>query len=133
MKKFSVRTARRTQFLDVTGQVERIVSESGVESGVCYVYVPHTTAGVTINEHADPDVASDVEAALDRLIPHEGPYRHAEGNSDSHIKTILVGTCQTIFVDGGKMALGRWQGIFLCEFDGPRERKLYVKVVPDPA
>jgi len=131
IKQFSVRTSRRTQFVDVTLQVERIVAEAGVENGLCCVYVPHTTAGVAINEHADPDVASDVEAALDRLIPHKGPYRHAEGNSDSHIKALLVGTSQTVFVENGKLALGRWQGIFLCEFDGPRERKLYVKVVAD--
>jgi secondary thiamine-phosphate synthase enzyme len=93
--------------------------------------VPHTTAGILINEHADPDVASDAEGTFDRLVPMSGPYRHAEGNSDSHVKTILAGVTQFVFVEEGKLALGRWQGIFLAEFDGPRERKLYVKVLPD--
>jgi secondary thiamine-phosphate synthase enzyme len=131
METLRVKTDRRTQFVDVTREVERVVKASGVASGVCCVYVPHTTAAVTINEHADPDVASDLEGALDRLVPHSGPYRHSEGNSDSHAKALLVGASQVIFVEGGQLALGRWQGIFFCEFDGPRERKMYVKVVGD--
>jgi secondary thiamine-phosphate synthase enzyme len=114
--------------VDVTTAVERVVGESGVLSGVCYVYVPHTTAGVAINEHADPDVASDLEGVFDRLVPQSGPYRHAEGNSDSHAKAVMVGASQVIFVEGGKLVLGRWQGIFFCEFDGPRERKIFVRV-----
>ena len=124
---------RRTQFVDVTAQVEKLVRESGVAQGVCYVYVPHTTAGVTINEHADPDVASDLEGIFDRLVPRDGPYRHAEGNSDSHMKATLTGSSQLVLIEAGKLALGRWQGIFFCEFDGPRERHFYVKIVPDPA
>jgi secondary thiamine-phosphate synthase enzyme len=131
MKTLRVRTSRRTQFVDVTPEVEKVVREAGVNSGVCHVYVPHTTAGVIVNEHADPDVASDIEAALDRLIPHKGPYRHAEGNSDSHIKAMLAGTSQIVLIEGGRLALGRWQGIFFCEFDGPRERSLIVKILPD--
>ena len=127
-----VRTDRRTQLVDVTLEVQSAVAKSGVQQGVCYVYVPHTTAGVTINEHADPDVASDVEGIMDRLVPHSGPYRHAEGNSDSHAKTILTGTSQIVFVENGRLVLGRWQGIFFCEYDGPRERTMQVKVVPDP-
>jgi secondary thiamine-phosphate synthase enzyme len=107
------------------------VAKSGVAEGTCYLYVPHTTAAVTINEHADPDVASDVEGFFDRLVPLRGPYKHSEGNSDSHMKSILVGAMQTIFIEGGKLALGRWQGIFFCEFDGPRDRKLYVKILFD--
>ena len=130
MKTFQVKTDRRTQLVDVTDRVARIVADSGVASGVCYVFVPHTTAAVTINEHFDPDVATDVEGALDRLIPFKGPYRHAEGNSDSHMKAILVGASATIFIENGKLALGRWQGIFFCEFDGPRDRQMQVKVVP---
>jgi|SRR5215475_2618458 len=126
-----VRTDRRTQLVDVTNEVQRIVGKSGVEQGICHVYVPHTTAGVTINEHADPDVASDFEGVVDRLIPNRGPYRHAEGNSASHARTILTGASQQIFVEQGRLALGRWQGIFLCEYDGPRERTMQVKVVPD--
>jgi secondary thiamine-phosphate synthase enzyme len=102
-----------------------------VHSGVCHVYVPHTTAGITVNEGADPDVARDIEAALDRLVPKDAGYRHAEGNSDSHVKSALMGSSATVFVAGGRLELGRWQGIFLCEFDGPRERTLRIKVVPD--
>jgi len=132
MKTLRVKTARRTQFVDITSEIERAVRDSGVGSGVCYVYVPHTTAGVAINEHADPDVARDVEGIFDRLVPHHGPYRHAEGNTDSHMKAILTGNSQTLLVEGGKLALGTWQGIFLCEFDGPRQRTVFVKVVPDP-
>jgi secondary thiamine-phosphate synthase enzyme len=131
METLRVKTRRRTQLVDVTELVERAVGESGVHNGVCYVYVPHTTAGVMINEHADPDVASDLEGVFDRLVPHSGPYRHAEGNTDSHAKTVMVGTSQVIFVESGKLALGTWQGVFLCEFDGPRERKILVKVMRD--
>ena len=133
MKTLSVKTNRRTQFVDITREVEQAVRESAVKSAVCYVYVPHTTAGIAINEHADPDVASDVEGVFDRLIPHQGPYRHAEGNSDSHMKAILTGTSQTILIEDGKLALGTWQGIFLCEFDGPRHRTIFVRILPDPS
>jgi secondary thiamine-phosphate synthase enzyme len=129
MQILAVKTERRTQLLDVTVQVQKAVAAAKVASGVCYLYVPHTTAAITINEWADPDVARDIEAALDRLVPEAGPYRHSEGNSDSHIKSVLVGASQTVFVEDGRLALGRWQGIFFCEFDGPRERKLFVKVV----
>jgi secondary thiamine-phosphate synthase enzyme len=127
----ALRTERRTQLLDVTAAVAKMVQDSGVQSGVCYVYVPHTTAGVIINENADPDVAADMEAALARLVPKDSGYRHAEGNPDSHIKTALVGASATIFISGGQLELGRWQGIFFCEFDGPRTRRLRVKIVPD--
>jgi secondary thiamine-phosphate synthase enzyme len=126
-----VKTSRRTQVIDVTAQVQQAVEKSCVTSGVCYVYVPHTTAAIMINECADPDVAGDLEGAFDCLIPFEGPYRHAEGNSDSHMKSALVGASQTIFVEDGKLGLGRWQGIFFCEFDGPRDRHLQVKVIPE--
>src|SRR4029077_4308046 len=128
METLRVRTERRTQLVDVTTGVERAVRASGVVSGICYVYVPHTTAGVAINEHADPDVASDLEGVFDRSVPHSGPYRHSEGNTDSHAKAVLVGPSQVIFVEEGKLVLGTWQGIFFCEFDGPRERKVFVKV-----
>ena len=132
METLRIKTSKRTQFVDITNEVEGMVRDSGISSGVCYVYVPHTTAGVAINEHADPNVARDVEGIFDRLIPHDGPYRHAEGNTDSHMKAILSGSSQTVLIDGGKLALGTWQGIFLCEFDGPRQRTVYVKVVRDP-
>jgi secondary thiamine-phosphate synthase enzyme len=129
MQTLSVKTDRRTQLVDVTAQIQKAVGTSGVSTGVCYLYVPHTTAAITINECADPDVARDVEGAFDRLVPVAGPYRHSEGNSDSHVKAVLVGTSQVVFVEGGKLVLGRWQGIFFCEFDGPRVRQLQVKVV----
>jgi len=131
MKTLRVKTNRRTQLVDITHEVEQAVRESGVKSGVCYVYVPHTTAGVAINEHADPDVASDVEGIFDRLIRHKGPYRHADGNTDSHLKAILTGTSQIVLIENGKLALGTWQGIFLCEFDGPRQRSVFIKILPD--
>jgi secondary thiamine-phosphate synthase enzyme len=133
MKILSVKTDRRTQLMDVTAQVQKAVAASGVARGVCYLYVPHTTAAITINECADPDVARDVEGALDRLIPKTGPFRHSEGNSDSHVKAVLVGSSQIVLVEDGKLALGRWQGVFFCEFDGPRERRLQMKVVADEA
>ncbi|HYL83171.1 MAG TPA: secondary thiamine-phosphate synthase enzyme YjbQ [Candidatus Angelobacter sp.] len=131
MQTLIVKTDRRAQLLDVTAQVQKAVTAAKIAKGICYLYVPHTTAGITINECADPDVARDVESALDRLVPKAGPYRHSEGNSDSHVKSVLVGASQVVFVDGGKLALGRWQGIFFCEFDGPRERRLQMKVVAE--
>ncbi|HXJ04438.1 MAG TPA: secondary thiamine-phosphate synthase enzyme YjbQ [Candidatus Acidoferrum sp.] len=129
MEILRVKTARRTQMVDVTEEVERAVTKAGVESGVCIVYIPHTTAGVTINEHFDPDVATDLEGVFERLVPRSGPYRHSEGNSDSHAKAAMTGTSATIFVEEGKLALGRWQGVFFCEFDGPRERRMWVRVM----
>ncbi|MGB8494827.1 MAG: secondary thiamine-phosphate synthase enzyme YjbQ [Candidatus Acidiferrum sp.] len=131
MQSIRVRTDRRTQMVDITVEVQRVVTALGVRVGTCFLYVPHTTAAILINEHADPDVASDAEGALDRMVPMAGPYRHSEGNSDSHIKSMLVGVSQFVFVQEGKLALGRWQGIFFAEFDGPRERHVYLKVLPD--
>ena len=131
MQILSVKTERRTQLVDVTAEVQEVVASSGVVTGICYLYVPHTTAAITINECADPDVARDVEGALDRLIPAPRPYRHSEGNSDSHVKSVLAGASQVIHVEGGKLVLGRWQGVFFCEFDGPRDRSLQVKVIAD--
>jgi len=128
MQMLRVKTSRRTQLVDVTQEIEQVVAESGAKEGVCYVYIQHTTAAVMINEHADPDVASDLEGVFDRLVPHKGPYRHAEGNTDSHAKAVMVGASQVIFIERGKLALGTWQGVFFCEFDGPRERKMWVKV-----
>lgn len=125
---FEVRTQRRAQLVDITERVAAAVSRAEVEHGVCHVFVPHTTAGVTINEGADPDVAKDIEALLGRLVPKEDGYKHAEGNSDSHIKTALVGPACTAPVRDGKLALGTWQAIFLCEWDGPRSRRVEVAV-----
>jgi len=128
----SIRTSRRTELKNVTSEVEAAVRESGSTEGVCHLYVPHTTAGVLINEGDDPAVARDIETTLDRLIPHRANYEHAEGNSDSHIKTALVGSSEIVPIEGGRLALGRWQAVFLAEFDGPRTRELRVKIVPDP-
>jgi len=127
----AIRTSRRTELQDVTAEIEKAVRDSGCSEGVCHLYVPHTTAGVLINEGDDPAVARDIEAALDRLIPHAGDYEHAEGNSDSHIKTALVGSSETVWIENGRLALGRWQSIFFAEFDGPRSRELRVKIVPN--
>ncbi len=129
MEVLRVKTGRRTQLVDVTDAVTRVVAGAGVVSGICYVYVPHTTAGVMINEHFDPDVATDLEGVFEKLVPRAGAYRHAEGNSDSHAKAVMTGASQIIFVEEGKLLLGQWQGIFFCEFDGPRERKMWVKVM----
>jgi secondary thiamine-phosphate synthase enzyme len=126
-----VQTERRTQLLDVTAAVARLVRDSGVLNGMCHLYVPHTTAGVTINENADPDVALDIATALERIAPQSTDYRHGEGNADSHVKAALVGSSATIFINAGQLELGRWQGIFFCEFDGPRLRTLRLKIVSD--
>jgi secondary thiamine-phosphate synthase enzyme len=131
MQTLRVKTNRRTEFVDVTKEIQSAITESATKNGVCHLYVPHTTAAITINEHADPDVARDVEGIFDRLVPERGPYKHIEGNSDSHMKAILVGATLTIFIVDDKLALGRWQGIFFCEFDGPRDRKLCVKTIRD--
>jgi secondary thiamine-phosphate synthase enzyme len=127
----SLNTERRTQLLEVTAGLTQMVRDSGVRSGVCHLYVPHTTAGVIINEHDDPGVARDIEAAFDRLLPQDAGYHHAEGNADSHIKSVLAGSSATLFIAEGRLELGRWQGIFFCEFDGPRQRTLRIKIVPD--
>jgi secondary thiamine-phosphate synthase enzyme len=126
-----VKTSRRTELKDVTSEIEAAVRDSACSEGVCHLYVPHTTAAILLNEGDDPAVARDIESALDRLIPRAAHYAHAEGNSDSHIKTALVGSSQTIFIENGRLALGRWQSIFLAEFDGPRARDLRIKIVPD--
>jgi len=126
-----VETSTRTQIKDITREVARVVKESGVESGVCHLYVPHTTAGILINESDDPDVARDIGEALDRLVPRDAGYKHYEGNADSHIKASLVGSSQVVPIEGGKLGLGRWQGIFFCEFDGPRKREVKVRIVGD--
>jgi len=126
-----VRTSRRTEIKNVTEEVAKAVRESGCKSGVCYLYVPHTTAGVMINEGYDPDVASDMEGALDRLVPDSPHFKHSEGNSDSHIKTALIGSSEMVWIENGRLALGRWQQIFFAEFDGPRSRELHMKIMPD--
>jgi secondary thiamine-phosphate synthase enzyme len=128
-----VRTKRRTELQDVTDEIDAAVSESGYTDGVCHLYVPHTTAGVLINEGYDPAVAHDLAAVFDRLVPRVANSAHAEGNSDSHTKTALAGSSQTVWIVAGKLALGRWQRIFFAEFDAPRSRELRIKIVPDAA
>lgn len=128
-----VRTSRRAQLLDITERVGDVVRRSGIVDGTCHVYVPHTTAGVTINEGADPDVARDIEKVLDKLVPKDGDFSHGEGNSDSHVKTALVGPSLVAPVKDGGLSLGTWQAIFLCEWDGPRTRTVEVAVSPLPA
>jgi len=128
---FTVSTRARTQLVDITDRVQAAVRDSGVRSGVAHVFVPHTTAGVTINEDADPSVVADLLATLERMVPDDAPYRHAEGNSPAHVKASLMGLCQTVLVEDGKLVLGTWQGIYLCEFDGPRTRRIIVKIQPD--
>ncbi len=131
LRTLEVKTGRRTELVDITAEVAKLVADSGVRHAVCHLYAPHTTAGLTINESDDPDVARDIEASLDRLVPKAGPYQHGEGNADAHIKSTLTGVSQTIPIEDGRLALGRWQGIFFCEFDGPRNRHVRVKIVPD--
>lgn len=126
---FKVRTDRRVQLVDVTRKVAQVVERANVADGVCHVFVPHTTAGVTINEGADQNVARDIEAQLARLVPKDAEFQHAEGNSDSHVKTTLVGPSTSAPVRGGKLTLGTWQAVFLCEWDGPRTRTVEVTVV----
>ena len=125
----SISTRGRSEFVDVTTQVARVVADSGVEEGLCVCNVPHTTAGVTINENADPSVRADMQNVLAKLVPPGADYAHVEGNSDSHVKASLMGPSVTIPVTGGQMVLGTWQGIFFCEFDGPRSRRLHVTIV----
>lgn len=121
----------REGLVDITAEVAEAISESGVNEGICVVYCPHTTAAITINENADPDVKTDFISGLDKSFPDLASFRHAEGNSDAHIKSSAVGASETIIVAGGKPLLGTWQGIYFCEFDGPRSRKFYVKVMGD--
>ncbi len=130
MTRHAVPTRERDQMIDVTDVVRRAVAAAGVTDGMAVVYVPHTTAAVTINENADPDVKHDLLAKLAALIPRREPYyRHGEGNSDSHLKVAAVGSSVTVIVEGGRLQLGRWQGVQFCEFDGPRQREVWVKVV----
>ncbi len=126
---FEVLTSSRSQMIDITERVQRKVRGMGVTNGICIVYVPHTTVGITVNESADPAVAADILEHLEKLVP-QGRYRHREGNADSHIKASLMGSSVTLILDRGALELGTWQGIFLCEFDGPRKRWVKVKVVP---
>jgi len=124
-----VRTSAKTEFIDITRSVHEAVQKTAVKDGFCSVFVPHTTAAVTINENADPSVPRDILMQLNQMVPFEDRYQHGEGNSAAHIKASMIGPSETIFVESGELVLGTWQGIFFCEFDGPRNRKVYVKVM----
>lgn len=124
-----VKTGAKEQFINITAQVRELLAKAGISQGLCHVYIPHTTAGVTINEGADPDVVTDVLVHFRSLVPDQGPYKHLEGNSPAHIKAILVGTEKTIPVVDSQLRLGTWQRIFFCEFDGPRHRKVHLTFI----
>ena len=129
LQTLSVHTNTRIELLDLTSQVQEVVSKSGISEGLCHIFVPHTTAAVTINENADPSVKADILMVLNKLISDREPYRHQEGNAPAHVKASLIGPQLTVFVSNGRLVLGTWQGIFFCEFDGPRSRRVQVKVV----
>ncbi|NHV98301.1 MAG: YjbQ family protein [Thaumarchaeota archaeon] len=126
-----VSSTSRQQFIDITDRVEGVVNKSGVKNGVCFLYVPHTTAGITINENADPSVVTDIIETLERVIPLDGRYRHLEGNAHAHIKSSILGHSACVLIEDGRLMLGTWQGVFLCEFDGPRRRKVLVKIIEE--
>jgi secondary thiamine-phosphate synthase enzyme len=128
MEQLNVRTPSHACMIEITAQVAQVVARTGITEGICHVFVPHTTAGVTINENADPTVRADMLNALDKIVPWRGNYEHGEGNSAAHIKASMMGSAQTVLVSGGRLRLGTWQGIYLCEFDGPRQRRVWVKV-----
>jgi len=128
IKTIKVSTKERTSLVDITGEIEKVVRDSGVKDGLCVLFVPHTTAGITINENADPSVKADMLKELNKIVPFEDGYSHMEGNAAAHIKSTLVGQTVSVFIEDGALVLGTWQGIFFCEFDGPRQRKVLVKI-----
>ncbi len=129
VKHLTVKTRKRIEVVDITPSVRKLLADSGVSEGVCFLYIPHTTAGITINEGADPDVMHDLINKLNDLVPRNGGYLHSEGNSDAHIKASLIGSSAAVIVEKGALLLGTWQAVFFCEFDGPRERKVVVKTL----
>lgn len=130
MKEISLRTTSRVEMIDITGSVQKVIAAQQIEEGFCLIYTPHTTAAITINENADPDVPRDIVAALDKAVPLSAHYRHAEGNSAAHVKSSVVGASEMVIIENGRLVLGTWQSIFFCEFDGPRTRKFIVKAMP---
>ena len=129
MQKIDINTVRRTELIDITEKIQQLITKSKTKQGICFITVPHTTAGITINENADPSVKRDILNTLNRLIPEDADYTHAEGNADSHIKSSLLGNCLHIFIENGRICLGTWQGIFFLEADGPRKRELWIRVL----
>jgi secondary thiamine-phosphate synthase enzyme len=126
-----VRSSKQTELIDITRRVAEVVQQAGVKEGLCLLYIPHTTAAITINENADPSVPKDILMELNKIVPFEDRYQHTEGNSAAHIKSSLVGCSRTLVIESGRLLLGTWQGIFFCEFDGPRSRQVYVKVIAE--
>jgi len=131
LRYINVRSSQRSEFIDITEKINEVIKETGILSGICYVYVPHTTAAVTINEGADPSVHRDIQNALTRLVPQEMNYSHREGNADAHIKSSIIGTSQLVIIDEGRLVLGTWQAVYFCEFDGPRHRRVTLKLIAD--
>lgn len=129
LKAFSIKTSRRVEFINITGHLKKTLAESRTAAGTMTIFVPHTTAGVTINENADPDVVSDMIGHINKSVPFNDNYAHGEGNSAAHIKSTLFGPSLTVIIDQGELLLGTWQGVYFCEFDGPRMREFYVKIV----
>jgi secondary thiamine-phosphate synthase enzyme len=129
--KLDIKTKSRVELQEITDRVRDIVAASGIKSGICHLFVPHTTAGILVNEHADPSVVEDIAAQLDELVPQNKSYRHLEGNAPAHIKASLIGDSRALFIEDGKLVLGTWQGIFFCEFDGPRNRNVLVKLTAE--
>ena len=125
----NVKSRARTEVIDITEKVQEVLKDTGISSGICNVFVPHTTAAVTVNEGADPTVQRDIQTFLNKMVPFEGDYQHREGNSSAHIKTTLIGVSQTVLIDEGRLVLGTWQSIFFCEFDGPRHRRVALKII----
>ena len=125
----SVKTRSKTEFIDITSDIKSVVKQAGIDAGICMLYVPHTTAAITINESADPSVQSDVLMVLNQMVPWDADYRHLEGNSPAHVKSSLVGPSELIAIEDGALVFGTWQGIFFCEFDGPRNRKVHVRIM----
>ena len=124
----SVKSRIQTELIDITSEIQKAVGSSGIRQGICMLYVPHTTAAVTINESADPSVREDILMVLNQIVPREAGYRHLEGNSPAHVKSTLVGASEHIAIENGRLVLGTWQGIFFCEFDGPRTRKIHIRI-----
>lgn len=129
VEKINVRTTKRNELIDITDQIQRVVSKSKIKEGLCFVFVPHTTAAITINEDADPSVRDDILYELDKMVPAQDNYAHLEGNAAAHIKASLLGSQVTVFIENGQLQLGTWQGIYFAEFDGPRTRDVWVKII----
>jgi len=129
MEKISIKTNRRVELVDITDNVRSAIDKSGLKSGICFVFCPHTTAGLTINENADPSVQNDIINTLNKIVPKDGGYAHSEGNADGHIKSSLLGSSLNIFIEDGRLSLGTWQGIYFCEGDGPRSREVWIKII----